>query len=187
MVTGSGAGRALLVLLPHLHHVRPLLCRWDVRHGRVLPLGGRRALHLLFLDQRRHVSGGCDRDTPQQSQGRGRPPGSDVELGDSWGDLSEATQCMPSSRATGHHVPVPCLQVPTALPRTFWNPPPADGSLPGPEDTTPLQPLVTGAVPSPGPRPDPLSGAEQGRSQRILLSGPGPACWHSPGPAWGLS
>lgn len=71
---GCPRGRhALFVLLSHFHGVRPLLCWGYVRHGRVLPLGCRLILHLLFLDQRRHVSVGCDRDTSQQSREQGEP------------------------------------------------------------------------------------------------------------------
>lgn len=67
----GGWGAASFLLLPHLHDVRALLRRRYVRHRRVLPLGGRLVLHLLFLDQRRRISGGWGGgDTAwQRSQG----------------------------------------------------------------------------------------------------------------------
>lgn len=54
---GERWGAASFLLLPHLHDVRALLRRRYVRHRRVLPLGGRIVLHLLFLDQRRRIRG----------------------------------------------------------------------------------------------------------------------------------
>ena len=70
----GGWGAASFLLLPHLHDVRALLRRRYVRHRRVLPLGGRIVLHLLFLDQRRRIRGaGAAGSTAwQRSQGTPR-------------------------------------------------------------------------------------------------------------------
>lgn len=65
---------ASFVLLSHFHRVRPLPRCGYVRHGRVLPLGGRLILHLLFLDQRRHVSWAVTGTHRSSAKRRGSPP-----------------------------------------------------------------------------------------------------------------
>lgn len=91
------ASRSLVILLSHFHHVGPLLCRWYVCHGRVLPLGRCVVLHLLFLDPRRLVSvglgQGCVTAEPRAGSGclglRG-PLAADLGPASGWGDVPEA-------------------------------------------------------------------------------------------------
>lgn len=86
---GEGWGAASFLLLPHLHDVRALLRRRYVRHRRVLPLGGRIVLHLLFLDQRRRIRGagaaGGGRWEAQRGRGLRGPLAMDLDLIHVWG------------------------------------------------------------------------------------------------------
>ena len=88
---GRGVGAASFLLLPHLHDVRALLRRRYVRHRRVLPLGGRLVLHLLFLDQRRCISEGWGwGGGTQRGRGLRGPLAMDLDFVYGWGRPRQA-------------------------------------------------------------------------------------------------